>query len=456
MLDIVPPTKGPNNQKRTVQKSQRLRGHSLDDARARLFGATSMGLNSPQTAHEQNHQPVNSEGSNNGEPEQVAAKKRLSMGRPRPMDWWRAWSKKRKFITVLFILLLIGGGVAFAASSQLLGKAEPELVITKNKKIAPPAPTTVASPLSGVQVSPAEAARPVTGIMIENSPDARPQSGLQEAGVIFEAIAEGGITRFLTLYQETRPGYIGPVRSLRPYYIDFAGQFDAPIAHVGGSPDALAQIRNGGKDLDQFFNSGSYWRISSRYAPHNVYTNFDKLDALNTSKGYTSSNVKSWARKKEKKLVTTTAKSTSNSNQTQTPPAPTAAKIDMAISSALYNSHYDYDAATNSYARSEGGAPHMAITDEAGNTTQLKPKVVIALIVPYSIVDSSGHSGYSINGSGTGYIFQDGGVTQITWSKADRYSPIEFKDSAGNIVPINPGQTWVTLLASPDKLTYTP
>jgi hypothetical protein len=104
--------------------------------------------------------------------------------------------------------------------------------------------------------------------MIENSPDARPQSGLQDAGVVVEAIAEGGITRFLTLFQESQPQYIGPVRSLRPYYIDFAAPFQAGIAHVGGSPEALSRVRNGSyRDLDQFFNSAYFSRISARPAP---------------------------------------------------------------------------------------------------------------------------------------------------------------------------------------------
>ncbi len=438
MLDIVPPTRGPNNQKRNVQKSQRLRGHSLDAARSRLLGG--MGINTQTTVstpqgdvEHPTHQPIE-------DGEQVAAKKRLRLGRPRPMDWWRAWSKKRKIITVLTTLLLISGGIAVAASSQLFGQAQPELNITKKKVVPPPAPTTVASPLTGVQVTPAEATRTVTGIMIENSPDARPQSGLAEAGVVFEAIAEGGITRFITLFQEARPSYVGPVRSLRPYYIDFAGQFDAPIAHAGGSPEALAQIRNGGKDLDQFANSGSFWRISSRFAPHNVYTSFDKIDALNSSKGYTTSSVKPWARKKEKKLAT-----------------PTASTINFNISSSLYNSVFSYDAATNSYARAQGGEAHMSTTSESDGTgTQIKPKVVIGLVVPYSIVDSSGHSGYDINGSGTGYIFQDGGVTQVNWAKAGRSEKLEFTDTAGTVIPLNPGQTWVTLLATADKLYYTP
>src|SRR5690606_11343443 len=130
----------------------------------------------------------------------------------------------------------------------------------------------------------------VTAIMIENSPDARPQSGLKESGVVFEAIAEGGITRFQVLYQEDKPQLIGPVRSLRPYFVEWAAPFDASIAHIGGSYNALQEVRNGQyKDIDQFFNGDTYWRSTDRYAPHNVYTNFKNLDALNTKKGFTVS-----------------------------------------------------------------------------------------------------------------------------------------------------------------------
>jgi hypothetical protein len=228
------------------------------------------------------------------------------------------------------------------------------------------------------------------------------------------------------------------VRSLRPYYIDWATPFDAGIVHVGGSPDALAQIRNGGKDLDQFFNSGSFWRESSRQAPHDVYTSFAKLDALNKSKGYTSSTFTSWGRKEDQKLAT-----------------PSAKTIDMAISSAAFNVHYDYDAASNSYLRSEGGAVHLATPSVKGAGVQLAPKVVIAMIVPHSIVDSSGHSGYGVNGSGAVYVFQDGGFTAGTWSKADRSSQIVFNDSAGQEIKLNAGQTWVTALQD-GQLHYSP
>lgn len=346
---------------------------------------------------------------------------------------WQSLSKKHKIVVILVAILVVVFGVLLA--HNLMGQSSnPAIDINKQQKAA-----TVASPLTGVQVSPELAKRTVTGIMIENSLDARPQSGIQDAGVIFEAIAEGGITRFLTLYQEARPAYIGPVRSLRPYYIDWASAFDAPIAHVGGSPDALAQIRSGGKDLDQFFNAGSYWREVSRPSPHDVYTNFDKLDALNKAKGYTSSTFTSWPRKIDQKLAT-----------------PSAKTIDLAISGPSFNVHYDYDAASNGYHRSEGGAPHIATSSAGDKTgTLLAPKVVVVLIMPYSIVDDSGHSGYGVNGTGTVYVFQDGGATAGTWSKGDRASQLVFKDTSGQPIKLDAGQTWVTALQD-GQLHYSP
>lgn len=348
---------------------------------------------------------------------------------------WNSLSKKHKIIVTLAAVLVVVFGVLIARN-LLGGSSSPAIDISKNQKKI----TTVASPLTGMQVAPELAKRTVTAIMIENSPDARPQSGIQDAGVIFEAIAEGGITRFLTLYQESRPTYIGPVRSLRPYYIDWASSFDAPIAHIGGSSDALSQIRSGGKDLDQFFNANSYWRESSRPAPHNVYTNFDKLDALNSAKGYTSSKFTSWIRKSDKALA-----------------VPTAKTLNINVSSSLYNVHYDYDSTSNSYLRSEGGAPHKAVTSPADVTgQQLHPKVVIALIMSYGIASDGQHSVYNTYGSGIAYVFQDGGVTQGTWSKADRPGQFSFVDANNVPIKLDTGQTWVSVISGPEKVSYAP
>ena len=125
------------------------------------------------------------------------------------------------------------------------------------------------SHLNGIEVaSKADLSRPVTAIMIENSPDARPHSGLKQAEVVYEAIAEGGITRFLTLFQQHKPQLIGPVRSLRMYYVDWLAPYQASVAHVGGSHASLQEVRNGKyRDIDQFFNGSSYWRANDRRPP---------------------------------------------------------------------------------------------------------------------------------------------------------------------------------------------
>ncbi len=424
--DIKPPQNwNPHSGKRRPMRSFRLRGHSLDSARDRLAGNFSH-LSGGTTAAAALPAPgVATDVKNQG----PVKKNRLVL-------WWSGLNRNLRF-AIISLLLLLFGVFSILFYNHNRPTAQPYSSITRAPK---PVVKTVASPLSGVQVAPELAARPVTGIMIENSPDARPQSGLQDAGVVFEAIAEGGITRFLTLYQDSQPQYIGPVRSLRPYYIDWAAAFDASVAHVGGSADALSQIRSGGKDLDQFFNAGSYWRESSRAAPHNVYTSFQKLDALNQAKGYTSSKFTSWPRKKDKAIATPTAKS-----------------IDLNISSALFNAHYDYDAPSNTYHRSEGGAPHKFITsatDTVGG--QLQPKVVIALVMGYGIAGDRIHSVYNTYGSGTAYIFQDGGVIEATWSKADRPSQFSFTDAAGQPIKLNAGQTWLSAVSGPEKVVYKP
>jgi len=369
----------------------------------------------------------------NPEPQPPGPKKPSKLRFLDHREKWKSLRTRHKLIVIVLALVVVVAG-SLIARMLLSGSSETAIDISKAEKKV----LTVASPLSGVQVDPQLAKRPVTAIMIENSLDARPQSGIADAGVIFEAIAEGGITRFITLYQDSQPQHIGPVRSLRPYYIDWAAAFDASIVHIGGSPDALAQIRSNGKDLDQFFNAGSFWRERSRPAPHNVYTSFEKLDALNKSKGYTSSTFTPWPRKTDQALAT-----------------PSARLIDLDISSALFNVHYEYSASSNSYLRSEGGAAHTATSSANGPGIQLAPKVVVVMIIPYSIVDRSGHSGYAVNGNGTVDVFQDGGVTVGTWSKLDRAAQLTFKDSAGQPIKFNAGQTWVTALQA-NQLNYSP
>lgn len=345
---------------------------------------------------------------------------------------------KKRVLIIGLIIAVIGG---FAAGWYFFLRKEPAKVTqqTQNNSetVVVEEEKKIYSPLSGVETTEEKAARPVTAIMIENSPDARPQSGLDQAGVVYEAIAEGGITRFLTLFQENEPDYIGPVRSVRPYYLDWARPYDAPIAHVGGSRDALEEIRNLGlKDLDQFFNDDAYWRIEERFAPHNVYTSFEKLDVLNGEKGYTKSQFTGWNRKDD------------------VPQTITARSIDITISGFLYNPNYEYDINTNSYLRSEGGEPHR---DEKSGK-QLSPKVVIAMAIPSRIIGASDGDRYEYDtvGSGKALVFQDGIVSEANWSKADEKSAIVFTDSNGLPFVFNRGQTWISVVDTIEDVEYTP
>jgi hypothetical protein len=345
-------------------------------------------------------------------------------------------SKKKLLIIIGAVLLVIlGAGAAY----WFYFREDSQPAVNSNTPTAEATPTptpTPISPLTGLEVASASlAARPVTGLMIENSYAARPQSGLLEAGVVFEAIAEGGITRFLALYQEAQPQYIGPIRSIRPYYIDFAMAFDAAVGHAGGSPDALSDIANlGMKNLEVFAHGDVFWRIDEREAPHNVYTSFEKIDPLNTALGYTSSNFTPFGRKVDV-------------GQT-----PTAALIDFTISGYDYSPHFEYDAATNAYKRFQAGEAHTDLT----SGTQISPKVVIAMVMGRSLMGDGSHNVYQTTGSGTMYVFQDGIVSVGTWSKADRTSSFILTDKNGLPMTLNTGQTWISIVESETAINYRP
>ncbi len=351
--------------------------------------------------------------------------------------WWKDRSKKQKILIILIAAVMLGllGFGGFKLYKKLTYKAPPQA--TQKAEVAPaPPPTTEPSKLTGVEIPIELNKLSVTGIMIENSPDARPQAGLNDAGVVFEAIAEGGITRFLTLFHESQPDYIGPVRSVRPYYLSWLHAFDAAVAHAGGSPVALAKIQSDGiKDLDHGANGGAFQRVSNRYAPHNLYTSRAKLLEAEKSRGFGESNFTGFPRKAEKPLVPAIAKA-----------------IDIKISSPLYNVHYDYDSATNSYLRSMGGQPH--IDERSGQ--RLAPKVVIALVISQGIDPDHIHTSYQTIGSGKAYIFQDGDVIDGTWSKAGDKDQIVFGDASGAPIKLNPGQTWITMTGIATNVGYRP
>lgn len=343
-------------------------------------------------------------------------------GTTRPLTI-KSWLKKHQLSVAIILGALIITGIFLTALSMIKPQHSKPLNANKPK----PAKVKYYSPLTGKEVADETATKqPVTAVMIENSPESRPQSGLKQAGAVYESVAEGGITRFVALYQQEKPQLIGPVRSLRMYYLEWATPYQASIAHVGGSYNALQEVGNGShRDADQSFNAGSFWRASDRYAPHNMYTSFEKLDALNASKGYTESTFKSFERSDGKLSE-----------------EPSATSVTVNFSSASFNTSYTYNEETNSYDRFLAGAPHNDREDG-----QISPNVVVVLKVEtQSRGGPDGYEDITTSGSGQAYVFQNGTVKELTWKKESMKEPLQLVDTEGKPFALNRGQTWIAAI----------
>ncbi len=347
--------------------------------------------------------------------------------KPKLIARFKEWAHKhpRRVYVLAAVGLVLASGLTTAA---ILWQKPEQAKQVDTKKAAKVVPKKIYySPLTGETVTnELDTTKPATAIMIENSPDARPQSGLKDAEVVFEAVAEGGITRFLAVYQQKAPETIGPVRSLRMYYVDWLTPFNASVAHVGGSKAALDLVRGGGyRDIDQFFNPNYYRRATDRYAPHNVYTSFSKLNELNSTKGFASSDPKQFERADDEK-----------------DPTQDGTQVQLQISSASYNSSYSYDSTTKLYSRSQAGAPHL--DREAG---QIQAKVVVALRVNMQKVMEDGYrESITTVGSGEAMVFQNGHANAVTWHKDSREAQLRFTDANGQPFKLARGTTWISAI----------
>jgi hypothetical protein len=348
--------------------------------------------------------------------------------------------KKHRKAVIIFIVVVLLAGAAGAAGWWYAGTRGPQATPAPAVKASPtpaPTPATKLSPLTGLAVTPDLADRPVSAIVIENlNPDARPQSGLGQAGVVYEALAEGGITRFLAIFLDERPASIGPVRSLRPYFIDWGMEFDSPVAHAGGSGEALALVGpTGMKDINALggAHAGAFYRTTDRRAPHNLYTNSDRMDALLGRLGFA-------------KPAAFTPSPRKKDTPTTTPPQPV---IRINYSTPGYNVEYRYDGASNTYGRFMAGVPHT----DRNTGQQIRVKNVVVEMMPTTTL-SDGHLRMTTVGSGSGWVFRDGAATPITWKKDARNVRTKLLDAAGKDVELNPGNTWYSIVPIGRSVTF--
>jgi hypothetical protein len=363
------------------------------------------------------------------------------------MDTWHDkvhLTRRQLMIASAVVLVLIISGTAFA----MMSRHQPAQSAVATPRLTPPptptpvpTPTLVTDPVTGNMVTPVVAAQPVAGVMIENFyPDARPQSGLSQAGIVYEALAEGGITRFLAIFQEPFPGVMGPVRSLRPYYLDWGLERGIPVAHAGGSQPALAEIVPLGlKNINALEYDGSYfYRISTRYAPHNLYTNSNLLTQVVSKLGFAQPPT---FQPLPRKGDTPAAK-------------PPATDIKIPFSYTAYNAEYKYNAAGNDYFRFEGGAPQVD-AGNGGKQIQVKNLAVEFIPVTYGTQnDGDPDTDYHLIGTGKLIVFEDGNVITGTWSKASDSAPTQLLDQTGKPITFDRGSIWFNAVPTNTNVTY--
>ena len=292
------------------------------------------------------------------------------------------------------------------------------------------------SPLTGLESTNKKiATAETTCIMIENSVDARPQSGLNAAGVVYEAVAEAGITRFMAVYKDQLPSWVGPMRSARLTFVHLARPYNCGYAHVGGAQNAINTLNGGGyRNLDGGWVEGQYvFRVNDRWAPHNVYTDAAHLKEWSTAKGWTESKFNGFKRVKPDTLVE--------------PEKRNATTITVTMSGDdSYNVRWKYNVDTNKYARSHvyGGA-HMEV-DKNKKQSQITTDVVIAMKAA-TVTRTTDPKWYdhTTTGSGEAYIFQNGTVQNATWRRATVKDELGFYDSEGNEIELNRGRTWISI-----------
>lgn len=400
-------------------------------------------------------------------------------------------NKRKLIITILggIALYLASTGISYATFRYLGGPVAPGLISPvpveeARFRVDPTAPKTEACPLNGMLYTKGEKdiwekRRPLT-VMIENHAEARLQSGLSRADIVYEAVAEGGITRLMAVYYcgaSAQDLLIGPVRSARIYYVDFASEYgDYPLhVHVGGANDfsgygdthpkarALEQIQSYGwaryNDIDHasishketIYKDGTltFWRDYERLpgvaTEHTMYSTTDKLWWIAETRGLTyvdedgnrwNQDFISWKFKKEGSAF--------EKGEVDN------IKFNFWSGYKEYEVNWQYDREANHYLRFNGGQSHK----DKNNEEQLKAKVVIVQFMRETgPIDRNKHLLYTTTGTGKAIIFQDGQAIQTTWTKTDRKARTKFT-AGGKEIELNPGPIWIEIVPAGKEVSY--
>lgn len=330
---------------------------------------------------------------------------------------------------------------------------------------------TEACPLNGEKYTTVEKQawqqrRPLA-VMIENSQDARPQSGLSKADIVFELVAEGGITRFMAMYYcdaQKDDVLLAPIRSARTYYINLASGFNRPMyVHVGGANDdstpethALNQIESYGwaqnNDINQFSVGyptfiRDYNRIPGKEVAteHTMTTTTEKLWAVAKKRGWTNMSPDTVV-KKTTVPGTDWAKGYTGWDFAEMTPSGNEQTVSYDFwGTPGFEVSWKYDKDSNAYIRSNGKVVQKDLNSDAPLAFR---NVVVMFAKERGPLNEVKHMMYDVIGKGEGILFSGGSATPITWEKKTRESELTFSK------PLQPGKVWVSVIKIGNKVTY--
>jgi hypothetical protein len=275
-------------------------------------------------------------------------------------------------------------------------------------------------------------------VMIENQADARPQTGLIHADVVYEALAEGGITRFISVFLTGDAPVVGPVRSLRHYFAFMAADYGADIVHIGASPEGFAwrDAMNMGH-LDESAGDPGVWRIRSRPAPHNAYT------ATAADRSFLQGMGRQRNRQWGPLLFSEQAQHGEE----------VAESIRLSFAPWPYRVAYQWDAERGRYLRfMDGGAHRDAASDE-----QIAPATVVVQFAQVDAIPNDPKLRLDVNlvgASGQLMVFSDGTRREGTWTKPAPRSATRWLDNHGERLVIPPGPVWVEVVPIGSPVTW--
>lgn len=282
----------------------------------------------------------------------------------------------------------------------------------------------VEEPLTGEKIDESKAGRTPIALVIENHPEARPQVGLEQASLVYEAISEGGITRFLALFSSNQPDKVGPVRSARTFFVHWAREYNAPFAHVGGNIDALDLIKQtGARDLDQFrYGLRAYHREPRQgiATEHTMFGSLPKLREIAKQNGWSEPS----------KFDKFTFKEDAPSSE-----RPANQTVTVDFSTPVYQTKWTYRPETNDYIRTIEGKQYVA------------KNITVQEVIRTSVVSRNEvpRFEFTLTGQGKAKIIRDGAVIEATWKKQGT-SRTKFYDKEGKEISFNRGVTWYEII----------